>query len=481
MKAIEIVCGSCGVTMRLGDDLLHRISGRAGRVTCKRCGYKIGIDARGSSLEVLSGGHKLDLGELELDLDAESGHQSEAIEEAPPSVEEPPQSTEDVLKEMVTHFSEYPLSLHEGDEPRSTEVHLSLAPPIPDELKALRRASQAAQLRSASDHEYADAPVPPMRGDDDSLSPHALGEVEEDGERLHLPENFKSSPMSSNLRDETFQSLYPQPRRLEQKNERAESHFARENRARAKHPPEAGQLKRPAMAAAVSESIETLAPAKSSNWGPWALAAAACIGLAVNVVTGPLPSGLSIKELFGMKTEDNNQTVPSAAHEERSSLVQENQVPVRSIMTETDIQPGASTQNWVELLPVDQPPLPALTTPTKKHVEDGEVSGELLSAEVAPEPVIEEVNVPFSTSAAAQAIRQASALASRCRQSDDPSGVAVMNITFSSSGAVTSATVSGPPFAGTPTGSCIAEQFRKARVPAFSGKRVTMNKTVTIN
>jgi hypothetical protein len=72
------------------------------------------------------------------------------------------------------------------------------------------------------------------------------------------------------------------------------------------------------------------------------------------------------------------------------------------------------------------------------------------------------------------------AQASSCRKPDDPTGVAVVTITFSPSGRVTSANIAGPPFAGTPTGGCIASTLRRARVPAFEGDMVTVKKTVEI-
>jgi hypothetical protein len=53
-------------------------------------------------------------------------------------------------------------------------------------------------------------------------------------------------------------------------------------------------------------------------------------------------------------------------------------------------------------------------------------------------------------------------------------------VTFAPSGRVTSANISGPPFAGTPTGGCIAAALRKTRVPAFDGERITVSKTVVI-
>jgi predicted Zn finger-like uncharacterized protein len=87
---------------------------------------------------------------------------------------------------------------------------------------------------------------------------------------------------------------------------------------------------------------------------------------------------------------------------------------------------------------------------------------------------------PFDRSAAAVALTSSAAQASACRKEGDPSGVASVVVTFAPSGRVTSANISGPPFAGTPTGGCIAAALRKARVPAFEGDRVTVSKTVVI-
>jgi predicted Zn finger-like uncharacterized protein len=87
---------------------------------------------------------------------------------------------------------------------------------------------------------------------------------------------------------------------------------------------------------------------------------------------------------------------------------------------------------------------------------------------------------PFDRSAATAALTSSAARASACRKEGDPSGVASVVVTFAPSGRVTNANISGPPFAGTPTGGCIAAALRKARVPAFEGDRVTVSKTVVI-
>ena len=87
---------------------------------------------------------------------------------------------------------------------------------------------------------------------------------------------------------------------------------------------------------------------------------------------------------------------------------------------------------------------------------------------------------PFDRAAAAAALTAGAAQASACKKEGDPSGVASVVITFAPSGRVTSANVSGPPFAGTATGGCIANALRKAHIPAFEGERVTVSKTIVI-
>ncbi len=96
------------------------------------------------------------------------------------------------------------------------------------------------------------------------------------------------------------------------------------------------------------------------------------------------------------------------------------------------------------------------------------------------EPSEEATKGPFNPDLAARALEAAAQSASSCRRADDPSGIAVVTVTFAPSGRVTTTTIAGPPFVGTPTGSCIASALRSASVPAFSGDLITVKKTVTI-
>jgi hypothetical protein len=89
-------------------------------------------------------------------------------------------------------------------------------------------------------------------------------------------------------------------------------------------------------------------------------------------------------------------------------------------------------------------------------------------------------DAPFDTAAASAALTKAASAASSCRQGSDPSGVAAVTVTFANSGRAINANVSGPPFAGTVTGGCIASKMRQASVPPFGGDRITVRKQVVI-
>ncbi len=106
-------------------------------------------------------------------------------------------------------------------------------------------------------------------------------------------------------------------------------------------------------------------------------------------------------------------------------------------------------------------------------------------AEPKPEPKPEPMPAnpdapPFNKDAAVAALNTAVAQAAGCRQEGDPNGTARVVVTFAPSGRVTSANLSGPPFAGTRTGGCIASTMRRAKIPAFSGTHVTVAKSVVI-
>jgi predicted Zn finger-like uncharacterized protein len=96
------------------------------------------------------------------------------------------------------------------------------------------------------------------------------------------------------------------------------------------------------------------------------------------------------------------------------------------------------------------------------------------------EPVAAAPTGPFSVSAAQVALTQAAGNAQGCKKPGGPTGSGKVQVTFATSGRVTSANVNGAPFAGTPVGGCVASAFRRARIPAFTGNPVTVAKSFSV-
>lgn len=86
----------------------------------------------------------------------------------------------------------------------------------------------------------------------------------------------------------------------------------------------------------------------------------------------------------------------------------------------------------------------------------------------------------FDVGAAKAALATAAANASSCAKQGGPKGAGKVQVTFSTSGRVTSANVVSGPFGGTTVGGCVASTFRRARVPAFSGAPTTVSKSFSI-
>ncbi len=79
--------------------------------------------------------------------------------------------------------------------------------------------------------------------------------------------------------------------------------------------------------------------------------------------------------------------------------------------------------------------------------------------------------------------REAAALAigsvdlQKCRATNAEKGEGHVMITFTPAGAASSATIDKGPWVGTPVAKCFAGQFKKAKIPAFSGEPVTVGKS----
>jgi predicted Zn finger-like uncharacterized protein len=123
------------------------------------------------------------------------------------------------------------------------------------------------------------------------------------------------------------------------------------------------------------------------------------------------------------------------------------------------------------------PPAPvaaAAPPPTQQVLPD-------VPAAPPPAPVATPTNdQPFNMGAAKASLGAIAGAVQGCKRGD-ATGSGRVVVTFAPSGQVQSAVVTDPPFAGTPTGSCVASRFRSAHVPAFTGSPFEVAKHFTIN
>jgi len=118
--------------------------------------------------------------------------------------------------------------------------------------------------------------------------------------------------------------------------------------------------------------------------------------------------------------------------------------------------------------PAPEPaPAPQAPTPETKPAEP---------ATPLPPP---DQRAPLNRGAALTALSNAASAASACKRPDGPTGAGTATVTFSPDGPVKSVSVSAP-FAGTPVGQCVANAFRGAHVPPFSGSSLTLPKSFSI-
>ncbi len=124
-----------------------------------------------------------------------------------------------------------------------------------------------------------------------------------------------------------------------------------------------------------------------------------------------------------------------------------------------------------------QPSTPSRTTTSSGS---GSTQSESDSNKSSKEAATKAPPPPFSTAAAKASLSSAASSAKGCASAGGPSGRGKVQVTFATSGRVTSANVVSGPFGGTSVGGCVARKFRGARVPAFSGGPVTVAKSFSI-
>ncbi|MEN9580354.1 MAG: hypothetical protein RJA70_3363 [Pseudomonadota bacterium] len=175
--------------------------------------------------------------------------------------------------------------------------------------------------------------------------------------------------------------------------------------------------------------------------------------------------------------EDTAQAAPTTAPEPAPDSVGATPRPRGEIPAA--VQPIAPTEP--ETAVKNPPPEPATPAPDpvpEAPVKPAAPSVPKISGD--PESASDGPTGPFDPAAASAALERAAGRASACRKPGDPSGVARVSVSFANSGRATRAIVNGPPFAGTATGGCIAGAMQGARIPQFTGDRVTVTKKVVI-
>lgn len=138
-------------------------------------------------------------------------------------------------------------------------------------------------------------------------------------------------------------------------------------------------------------------------------------------------------------------------------------------------------------VPVDE----ARAVQLHQRAREACAQGELRACTAAPAPARQDAQTDsetpdltaegpvFDAVKAREALRAAAHIAADCRGPNDPTGAAVVTVTFSNSGRVSIAALKSETFGGTDVGGCMAAAFRAARVPPFVGAAVTAAVPVT--
>ncbi len=172
--------------------------------------------------------------------------------------------------------------------------------------------------------------------------------------------------------------------------------------------------------------------------------------------------------------------VPSASVAATDTASQSAQAPAPSAPTSDNSNTGStgstgSKSTTATPAATTKPTATAAAAPTQQVVPD--VPAAPPPAPVAAAPAQDQ---PFNMGAAKASLGAIAGAVQGCKRGDT-SGSGRVVVTFAPSGAVQSAVVTDPPFAGTPTGSCVASRFRSAHVPAFTGSPFEVAKHFTIN
>ena len=132
-------------------------------------------------------------------------------------------------------------------------------------------------------------------------------------------------------------------------------------------------------------------------------------------------------------------------------------------------------------LKVEQPPEPIKVTLNDEATSVQDIANSVTLDEHAQADPGAAANAgsDFDRKAAAAALSRAASLVGVCHRPGGDSGPGKALVTIGSSGSVQGVSVQGK-FAGTPTGDCVATQFRSVKVPSFKGDAVVVGKSFVI-
>jgi predicted Zn finger-like uncharacterized protein len=187
---------------------------------------------------------------------------------------------------------------------------------------------------------------------------------------------------------------------------------------------------------------------------------------------------LSLLVFGGSKDKDAEDSAKAAlsAKAEEKKPEEKKEEPKPEEKKEVAAAPAPSASE--EKKPEEKKEEPAKTDASKTGSHAPTVTAPKKEEPAAPGP---STAPPFSKASAISALGGAASSAAGCKKAGGPTGTGKVQVTFAPSGRVTSATVMGPPFAGTAVGGCVASRFRAAKVPAFAGSPVTVSKSFAIN
>ena len=150
---------------------------------------------------------------------------------------------------------------------------------------------------------------------------------------------------------------------------------------------------------------------------------------------------------------------------------------IEVVLTEEPAPPRVPTEEVV----LSEEPVPAAGNDLTRAVARAVASAQATSATTSPARAEATPDAtkpasptgPFNRGVALAQLGSAARRAASCKRPGGAAGQGRATVTFTPDGRVTSVALS-PPFAGTAVGTCVAEAFRGARVPGFTGTSVTL-------